>query len=68
MKSSQVTSSGGSKLDISVGLDFARELLTFCSKWRNNDKRDGYLNWSDRAIKSVGEDGGNKSRLAAIHD
>lgn len=35
-------------------------------KWRNNDKRDGYLNWAQRAIIPGSLD--RKDRLSLIHD
>lgn len=36
------------------------------SKWRNNDKRDGYLNWAKRTI--IPAHLATKDRLSLIHD
>lgn len=41
------------------------EILTMvlCSKWRNNDKRDGYLNWPGRAKDDVANSGRDRISL-----
>ena len=59
---------GGSK-DFPVFLNFFLRFpanLSSCSKWRNNDKRDGYLNWAQRTI--IPESLVTKDRRSLIHD
>lgn len=60
---------GGSKLQLFLRppfLFFVRILINICSKWRNNDKKDGYLNWEARTI--IPTTGGTKNKLSLIHD